>query len=912
MKQSGTVTKSGAAKGKTNLGVTTDPSFSWINQVVKAQGGREGDMEQWRSLGAEYIAHISATRGGAIDKLMRAVRMFLHHYLLRHGLLSPDAYFRTAKEASMPPLMGPPTMAPFRETHDGRTFANLVHDFLQWVFEKRYCSDEDGHLVAMPGFRMPFHRFGLSRKTRAPDESVRTPLPFTKIVELRAMLAGGAHFSDWKWAQTATGKATGEKAGDWFVVDKATIDKGDPDCVWRTRKVHIRNYQLPNPDRERNLKSRVGTRTVHEIWSPVAAVALLAKLEMPWRTYQTRMLDSGESDVWRVEMVEEQAADGAKWKFVWGMNARRAPLLSKLSASDRARVGASQGVFLRCQDRRIGDFVGFFVNTNKTADIDKDWSHRGYRIEWQHDSLHRWLVKLRNWQEKYNPIERPTLWTELDNRHYHHLRSEVELRGAAPTCFLFRDAAAQGKQSDNDEQKPISTIRAEGLWVKLLAAFEERQAAAGHRDASGQLLKFIKTRRKNLSASTPYFPLHALRVSLITAFADGGMGLEVLMRLAGHTRLVMTIYYRKLNAWQLNSAMKTMQENLAARADALTVEWLKGKSYADLPNHVAVDDESIRAALPQDPAQRNPVGWERQLGGWCLMGGNTVSTTSDDNRCGGCFDGGKPIREAQSKRHRVHAPVRPKACIEENCRWFVSRPEYVLEIKAKMDLLVANLSITQRKFDSVEEQRVALERDKLRKEQEGVAFERGEEYNRVLRISDKMAADVNYLLTAIGNCARLVDRVLAIATADSPGDDSAGVSSTKLVAQGRQADVKWAFEDVDSELLHLSGVCLNAEVFPELEVESTAAAVRRGQMLDSALQKDGQPMLFATLSPEQQLRLGNRFTHELAKAFNGDWGAAINGLVEGTLGSLTNSAVTHALSDAPVRPIVHSLPSPKS
>jgi hypothetical protein len=913
------LTKSGRARGVTNIGLTTDPSFNWLNLRVVSSGGRDGDMEQWRVLAAEYIAHISATGERAIAKAMTSLRMFLEHYLLRHRLLLPDSYFSISKGASMPPLMGPVGETPFRPGKTGTAFSNHTYDFLQWVFQKKYCSDEDGHLVAMPGFRIPFKRFEASRSA-ALDESVRTPLPFSMIRELRAMLAPGAHFSDWKWAQMSSGKSTGEKAGDWFVVDESVIDESDPDCVWRSREVSIRNYMLPTPDHNRLPTAEVGRRTIHEIWSPVVAVALLAKMEMPWRTYQTRMLDSGEMDISCVELVEE-GGGATKWKFIWSENSDRKALLSGLAPTDRARVGGAQGVFLRCHDSRIGDYVGFFVNTNKTADADKEWSHRGYRTEWQHDSLHRWLIKLRNWQQKYNPIDRPTLWTELEVRHYAFPRSDVELQGASPTCFLFRDAASRLKQTRNDERKPITMIRIEGMWVKLLAAYEDKLAVAGVRDASGQALKFLKLRRKNLSVSTPYFPLHALRVSLITAFADGGMGLEVLMRLAGHTRLVMTIYYRKLNTWQLNSAMKQAQESLAARADALTIEWLKGKSYTDLPNYVAVDNDSLRAALPSDPLMRNAAGWERQLGGWCLMGGNTVPTSSDDKRCGGCFDGGSPIREAKSKSHRVHGPVRPKACIEENCRWFVSRPEYILEIKAKMDLLATNYGAAQRKFEETEAQRVTLEREKLRIERvkheneksgNGAAspvFDRHDEYNRLLRISDKAATDRDYLLRAIGNCARLVDRVLALAI--SGESDTPGGGLTKLVAQGQEADLKWAFTDVDNELLQLSGVCLNAEVFPELETESEPAAVRRGQLLDLALQKGGQPLVFAKLSPDQQLRLGNRFTHELAKAFNGDWGAAISGLLEGTSGVLANTALTHALGDSNALPAGHPPPALK-
>jgi len=198
-------------------------------------------------------------------------------------------------------------------------------------------------------------------------------------------------------------------------LEETTIDKSDPDCVWRKRLVQVRNYQNENPDLTKPLNALVATKPVFQIWSPVAAVALLVKLEMPFRLYQVRMLDSGESDHNRIEIDHDGESAFLKGKgttleniehreqpmFRWSENQNRQRLLDGLLKPDRGRVSQHQGVFVKCHDHKVGDFVGFFINTNKTADIDKEWHHRGYHIRWQHNSLHRWLVKLRNWQEKY-------------------------------------------------------------------------------------------------------------------------------------------------------------------------------------------------------------------------------------------------------------------------------------------------------------------------------------------------------------------------------------------------------------------------------------------------------------------------------------------------------------------------------
>ena len=43
--------------------------------------------------------------------------------------------------------------------------------------------------------------------------------------------------------------------------------------------------------------------------------------------------------------------------------------------------------------------TGFFINTNKTADINKEESDKGYDIPWQYEESQYWLAKLRDWQE---------------------------------------------------------------------------------------------------------------------------------------------------------------------------------------------------------------------------------------------------------------------------------------------------------------------------------------------------------------------------------------------------------------------------------------------------------------------------------------------------------------------------------
>ncbi|MCD4484805.1 integrase family protein [Chromobacterium vaccinii] len=174
--------------------------------------------------------------------------------------------------------------------------------------------------------------------------------------ELRGMLAEGRNFRDWKWAQQAM--EAGRSGGDWFVVDPLVIDSKEPDCVARQRaasKYEIENKGYP--------------AEVWELWSPVRAVALYLKLELPLRTFQVRMLDSGEADSWRY--VHAPGGGG----FVLNHGAL---------ATGSAKRPYQRGVFHRSANEKE---AGFYINTNKTADINKAENEKGYVIPWANDEV---------------------------------------------------------------------------------------------------------------------------------------------------------------------------------------------------------------------------------------------------------------------------------------------------------------------------------------------------------------------------------------------------------------------------------------------------------------------------------------------------------------------------------------------
>jgi hypothetical protein len=141
-----------------------------------------------------------------------------------------------------------------------------------------------------------------------------------------------------------------------------------------------------------------------------------------------------------------------------------------------------------------------YVNSIDIAEGIND-QHKGYVIPWAHKRAFYWLEKLRNWQEKYNPISVPTSWRDLEAPRLGRqlLGSRVDLDGRRESCFLFRNAAG----SDSCRDKPITSGAIDQLWHLLMAKSETCFAVGG--DGRGSR-----------------YPLGGLRASLVSALFFAG------------------------------------------------------------------------------------------------------------------------------------------------------------------------------------------------------------------------------------------------------------------------------------------------------------------------------------------------------------------------------------------------------
>lgn len=569
------------------------------------------------------------------------------------------------------------------------------------------------------------------------------------------------------------------------------------------------------------------------------AIALLVKLILPLRTFQVRMLDSGEADTWIY------AAGN------WTLNPSRL-------AQGSERRPLQQGVFRRSNPLTDGaaDSTVLYINTNKTADIAKSGDDKGYVLPWSFGGPTRqdvfyWLEKLRNWQQKYNPVSRRTAWTSLDGRHITG-KSAVQLAGYPDTCFLFRIPEAR----DGNRHLPLSNQMGYG-WFRLLEALELRLAARGETHRNGAPIRFLPPPENQNNRSTTLFPLHSLRVSLITALAlEGKVPFPVLQKLVGHSRLLMVLYYTKPGATHIRDVLIGAAERLEASKEVSIQNFLLNTEHDELlQNTICNSVPSLVAAIPQHPAARNQAGWMPMHHGLCLVGGNT-SEAEDNGSVGGCYNGGSMIDKGDSTMNPKYGavPGGSRNCVR--CRWFVTEPHYLPALAAHFNTL-AYLFDEARNACLVRDNELQdLKKHKADAENAGQPFVQMEAYRQAERVWESTMKRFSDLAEDLVACWRLIERCKT-ALDEMQGD------GTQLVAAGTAGDVHLAFEETESELLQLSGVCENVEIYPDLEPGK--AVFRRSQLLDAVLYREDLPPVFMLMSEQEQLRAGNAFMRRLAQ-----------------------------------------------
>lgn len=556
-----------------------------------------------------------------------------------------------------------------------------------------------------------------------------------------------------------------------------------------------------------NHKSRAWER----IWSPVRTYLLLIKLYLPLRTYQVAMLDSGEAD----SMIYDAGS--------WVPNA--GPLAPK-------RGQVSKGFLREFKDAGTStSFTGFYVNTNKTADRFKDVDDKGYQIPWQHNEVIDLVSRLCDWQKTYNPITCPTRWEDLTNPTFRRGYTDAQLRARGEACFLFRDPVRARKE------QPIYTGRVQSFWWKVLDELERRVAARGEKLPNGEPIRFIEKRTPDGAPLVPVFDLHSLRVSILTALAvEGGVPLSILSKcVAGHASVLMTLYYLKPGPAYVSQQMAEAQAKMLEQEQDNYLRFLQNSDLNNAQSLVAFNDQAALSAA----SSVSPASWVIGDLGICPVGASK------------CHIGGPKVSGDNTRNEYLPTPGGARNCVR--CRFFMTGPAFLGGLVASFNSI--GLQVTEAS-------------DQLHKMQADISgIEDGLFGEGVVDPGAYRKVDVMYSRreTAMNNLDELannwhatfifIERAKALL-----GNTSDTKNDVRLLTSGGISDVATVLGSATKFDVY-NNICQHATIYPAATVP--IATLRRGRLLDAMLARNQRFPVFAELTDEQALSVGNELVNLL-------------------------------------------------
>lgn len=786
-----------AAKREVELrfhGTTTSESFEWVLEY-------DSNLHQWKEYAEEWIKTVVRDKNRALISLSN----FFKKYIIPYNITRSIQEFISTKY-DIPNFYEIIYLERRSQTEILKEAKKLIN-FIDWIIKEKFSVEDDlGNKLTPAEFKNPLAKYlPDSIKSSQRNESDKNVLPYRYIKDLRNILCppNATCFKDLKFAQGASDST--RAGGDWFIVEKSIIDKNDPDCVYRFRKTS--KYE----------QTRKGlSDEVYEMWFPGTTVALLTKLLLPLRTYQVRMLDSGEMDTYKY--VQPTRNMGGEW-------IRNDSHLSQ----GTERNPSERGVLRKFKDQTTQlEMTGFFINTNKTADINKEEADKGYDIPWQYEEAQYWLSKLRDWQMKYNPVSRPTKWTEMTTNHLGYRKDVRILKQMGESTFLFRNPTSIGQ-----EHLPIRNRGLEPLWYKTLQKLEE-QLKENASSEEERALRFVCPD----SAQMTYYPLHSLRVSLITAYAlEGGVPMPILSKaIAGHARLVMTLYYTKAGISYVTDTMNQAEKSILENDKEAFNRFIRDAKYEQLETSVATNDPIAYQAVIN--AQKSGASIVISDKGICPKG------------CFGCDSGGTYVNDDTDKTTYGVVPGFPEQnCVR--CRWFVTGPAFLPGLVHHFNTIGYNMGETGKRVIKYQNDIECLENEKYECELNGVVFTKHHEllkyeqlYAQEIQKNDKLANDYNATL-------RLIDKSMKLIK-ESPSNNG-----FQLVPVGSISDVQISIDNIEHELEQLQIMCNGAELFPE--TNASKAVLQRSQIIDLTLKNNNKMPVMFSLTEEEQLIAGNQF-----------------------------------------------------
>jgi len=682
-----------------------------------------------------------------------------------------------------------------------RSFSYAVNEFIRYLIREDFTleDDETGELVAVRGITNPLR--GSEAEYSGPanltgySESSKPALAYQYVSAMREWIAPSSCvcFSDLKHLHIFD--------ADWVEVSSMIVAQGmsDTDLVWK----------------------EVGGKTL--IWSPIKWMLTLALVSVPARGRQLAYSDSGEGDAFIPEFNEG--------RVVW-----------KKNQSQMAGITNGQGFVKRYKD----DQCGMHFTSNKTS----LWNS-SYSVPWIPESLVFWMIKLREWQRKYNPVARPMPWFECVRT----ALNESQRKSKGSNFFLFREFGGEEPSTVNN-------------------SLQSRVAAALYFSQPKDLL--LATRRggnsnlSSLNTYSSYYTPHSMRVSLITAYVlDFGLPIEITMKIAGHSSIVMNLYYVKLGSVELRRRFDE-GEKRALQRKAHSVQSMIEQGRVDkLSGELVANNQQ---AIEHLVTHNSPGSYLFRDCGFCPFAGSR------------CDDGGG------LGKGEIYYPVPGGYLGSQNCvrcRHFVTGPAFIGGLMSLANEISLQANHQQNHYEELQQKALILKNEiRMADEKDYQLVKSGGEsvsqrddgleirHRKTLSECEASAKKLDVLMCDIQAVVRLIKEVehLIVVKSESPDNDR----QLLIVQTGHELNL--VLDEV-SYFQQVSEVCENAEIYESASAEHALAP--RSQMLDRMLDRCSVRGRMFNLNKNQQLLIGNQIARLLLSRLK-TW-ERVDSVVEGKL-----------------------------
>lgn len=676
-----------------------------------------------------------------------------------------------------------------------RNMIIAVNEFLNYVINK-YLTDEDeetGEITLVMNARNPFQRLANDISVSAPirNESTKPCLQYSFVRRAQEWIIpnDAKTFEDLKHLQKFD--------TDWVQVDRSIVDYSDPDCI--SRKIGSKYY----------------------IWCPTDWIQTYALTKVPLRGRQISYNDSGEGDS-EIAEIDENG------RIIWVKNA------SPFAGSTKA-----QSFIKKMPD----DNIGMYVTTNKTSN-----NFSGYSIPWMPEDLAYWLVRLRRWQQKYNPINEPMPWSQCVRTNL----NEVQLKAKGINCFLFRGFG------EREPKNPTSV-----LTIRLAAALYHIQPS------TLELSKCLGSKHRLSNYRSKYTP-HSMRVSLITAYImEMGMPVEIVMKVVGHSSIVMSIYYCKVTQKDIRQKFEGSEKRaLKSQADAIQAT-IEQNNIESVKNQLVGSNQDLLQSLTNAVPAGNFVFRDY---GICPFAATR------------CDDGGEEIRASNIRSPAPAGYLGYQNCMQ--CRHFITGPAFLGGLLSLTNeiLLEANeqshmCGQLQDKVSAIQDRLAELDRMEYLANAKQIPFDGAERNPLELKLRkleseyESAAKKMDMLLCDLQASYKHIQ--LSQSAANSQPDSE---SDRLALIKSNSSEIQISIEDT-SHFQQLHEICENSTIYESCN--PSRAITPRSQLLDRmAAYNELAPSLFM-LSEEEQLVAGNQIV-ALLKSRLSSW-KKINHLINGQI-----------------------------